>query len=249
MALKRLYGFPVEPDVFRFLEKVREERKYDPDHTVRYAVVYSVLIDLLNENGPEKHFDILVLGSGWGALEAVLPETFKSVSVDLNLDFLRYAKSISSVRAPAKRIFIRANLFDTPQLISKNFDAVLLLEVIEHLHDDQKALKVAYEMLREGGTLIVSVPNFQRLSNRIKRILGRKPSYMAPDHVREYTRDQFVGIIKSAGFGDIRVIPLSLTFPREAIFQNFISPWSPFRELMLRLFPALSTYFVGLARK
>jgi ubiquinone/menaquinone biosynthesis C-methylase UbiE len=39
------------------------------------------------------------------------------------------------------------------------FDTVLMIEVLEHIPDDMKALKEAYRVLKPGGKLIITAPN------------------------------------------------------------------------------------------
>jgi ubiquinone/menaquinone biosynthesis C-methylase UbiE len=39
-----------------------------------------------------------------------------------------------------------------------SYDLVFLIEVLEHVHNPQKALSEIYRVLKPGGTLIFSVP-------------------------------------------------------------------------------------------
>lgn len=39
-----------------------------------------------------------------------------------------------------------------------NFDSVFLMEVLEHVHDPNKAIREIYRVLKPGGTLVFSVP-------------------------------------------------------------------------------------------
>lgn len=78
-----------------------------------------------------------------------------------------------------------------------SFDAVLICDMIEHLHASPRALLTrALALLRDGGWLVVSVPNAVNLRKRIDVLRGRTnyPPYREfygsdvwRGHVREYT--------------------------------------------------------------
>ncbi len=69
----------------------------------------------------------------------------------------------------------------------KTFDAVVSLEVIEHLKDQDNFLSEIKRVLKEGGTAIVSTPNRELI-----KIQGSGPN---PDHVKELTFREFKKLI------------------------------------------------------
>ena len=54
------------------------------------------------------------------------------------------------------------------------FDHVLMMEVIEHLEDPRKALHEVARVVRPGGELVVSFPNYINIPWLIVRILAEK---------------------------------------------------------------------------
>jgi SAM-dependent methyltransferase len=100
-----------------------------------------------------------------------------------------------------------------------SFDAVTMLDVIEHLHESPRALlNVAGNLLRPGGLIVLTVPNAVNLRKRLAVLLGRS-NY--PDigsfyfsgsrwrgHVREYTQQEAEQILRWNGFA----IVLSQTY-------------------------------------
>jgi SAM-dependent methyltransferase len=58
-------------------------------------------------------------------------------------------------------------------------DAVLLLDVIEHLDDDRAALRAARRALRPGGVLVVTVPAYGWLWSGHDVALGHRRRYSA----------------------------------------------------------------------
>lgn len=72
-----------------------------------------------------------------------------------------------------------------------DFDLIVALDVLEHIKDDQGALRSMHGMLRAGGTVVVTVPAFQFLWSRHDELLHHLRRYRAPELVRK---------MKQAGF-------------------------------------------------
>lgn len=79
------------------------------------------------------------------------------------------------------------------------FSSVVMSEIIEHMRDADAALHEALRVLEAGGTLIVTVPNRDRVNRRILRAFGMNPP-TNPLHLHEYSMDEITGKIKSHGF-------------------------------------------------
>src|SRR5208282_5445413 len=58
-----------------------------------------------------------------------------------------------------------------PSLPDKNFDAVVMLHVIEHMPDPSENLREIHRVLKPGGVLVVETPRFDSL---MFKILGRR---------------------------------------------------------------------------
>jgi 2-polyprenyl-3-methyl-5-hydroxy-6-metoxy-1,4-benzoquinol methylase len=70
------------------------------------------------------------------------------------------------------------------------FDLMSCMEVLEHLKDDALAMRHVAAALAPGGTLLVSVPSWQR---------KWCASDVAAGHVRRYEPDQLRAVIEGAG--------------------------------------------------
>jgi SAM-dependent methyltransferase len=74
---------------------------------------------------------------------------------------------------------------------SSSFDAVLCLDVLEHIEEDLIALEEMYRVVKAGGKFLFSVPEDPRLwSNHDEAV----------NHVRRYLRKDFEKKISSVGF-------------------------------------------------
>jgi SAM-dependent methyltransferase len=73
---------------------------------------------------------------------------------------------------------------------SEHWDVVFLLDVIEHLPDDLRALREARQALKPGGLLFVTTPALPQFWSYNDEIA---------QHLRRYTRQDFARLAKSAG--------------------------------------------------
>ncbi len=83
----------------------------------------------------------------------------------------------------------------------RDFDAITLWEVIEHLPDPIGILRQLRDRLRPGGVLTLSTPNtghWQAL-----RAKERWTSYRPPSHLQYFTRETLVEALHRAGFEHI----------------------------------------------
>lgn len=81
------------------------------------------------------------------------------------------------------------------------FDGVIGVDVLEHLDDDEGALREILRICRPGGRLVATVPAFQFLWSRRDVQLH---------HRRRYTRPQFTARVAQAGFRELKATYVNL---------------------------------------
>jgi SAM-dependent methyltransferase len=91
----------------------------------------------------------------------------------------------------------RANLVALP-IRTGSVDAVVSLQVIEHLWDQEGFLRECRRVLRPGGELLVATPN------RLTFSPGRDTP-LNPFHTRELAPTELAGLTTDAGFSEVRV--------------------------------------------
>jgi glycosyltransferase involved in cell wall biosynthesis len=74
------------------------------------------------------------------------------------------------------------------------FDTMVLINVLEHLADDDKALALMYDGLAPGGRIVVFVPAHEMLYSEYDRSIG---------HYRRYRRGELLGKVERA---NLRVV-------------------------------------------
>jgi SAM-dependent methyltransferase len=82
----------------------------------------------------------------------------------------------------------------------RSFDTVLMLDVVEHLHDDIAALREGHRVCRKN--VIVSVPARKPEGLGTQLSLG---TYDDPTHLHYYTRADLAALLHAAGFARYRI--------------------------------------------
>jgi SAM-dependent methyltransferase len=134
-----------------------------------------IILSLLNKYLPVSPSSpaprVCDIGCGCGmTLRELLHHGYHAVGVDASDTALSYC-SARGVRA------VKGSLPDHLGLPPESADAVLLLDVLEHLDNDLAALLAAIDLLRPGGFLIATVPAYQWLWTRRDEFHHHKRRY------------------------------------------------------------------------
>lgn len=153
--------------------------------------------NLLIPNNPEKILDI---GCGTGETLTFLKTQFPKASLQ-GVDLSPEAVKFTQKRGHRARISEATNL----PFKDGSFDSVLLLDVIEHIDDDNSVIKEAKRVLKSGGIIILTAPALQFIWSAFDVNQG---------HFRRYTRRR---LIELAEKNNMKVNFLSY-------FNFFLSP-------------------------
>jgi SAM-dependent methyltransferase len=135
---------------------------------------------------------VLEIGTGLGALSARLALRYEYVGVERDpMSFAVARERLARVRRGTILLGDHSAL-ETNQL----FDLVCAFEVLEHIEDDVGALWAWAAKLRDGGSVLLSVPAWRRR-------WGASDS--AAGHIRRYDREDLEAVLAQAGLEDIRV--------------------------------------------
>ena len=167
-------------------------------------------VDIEPSNPNDSHFQVVQLvGSGHDVLDVgcadgdvgrLLQETGNRVS---GLD--RDAEAAEKARADLERVVV-ADL-DTSSLLdhfeAASFDVVVLADVLEHLREPERALREATELLRDGGRLVLSVPNVAHGALRLALLQGRwtytAAGLLDRTHLHFFTRTSLLQLLEGVG--------------------------------------------------
>jgi 2-polyprenyl-3-methyl-5-hydroxy-6-metoxy-1,4-benzoquinol methylase len=93
-----------------------------------------------------------------------------------------------------------------------HFDIVTSFEVIEHINNPQEDIEKVKKILRKGGALYATTPNFDSLSRRNLKENWNVIGY--PEHLSYYTPTSMNFLLKSFGFQEAFIQTTGFSFTR-----------------------------------
>jgi SAM-dependent methyltransferase len=132
---------------------------------------------------------ILDLGCGTGVVSRELSSWAAPVSLDMSPLALKYCR---------QRGLGRLVMGDGQKLpvATGSVDAVIGLDIYEHIPDDVASFEETFRTLKPGGLLVLSVPAFKSLWG---------PHDVALMHFRRYRRAEVAAKLRAAGFDVVRL--------------------------------------------
>lgn len=111
---------------------------------------------------------------------------------------------IPGVRANTDR-FVQASLEDgIPAEVGSGFDVIVAADVIEHLSRPGDVLRDMCRVLRPGGQVLLSVPNFAHWYPRTRTLFGLfgydRRGILDETHLRFFTRATLRRLVRASGF-------------------------------------------------
>ena len=166
---------------------------------------------------------VIEFGCGPGHVTKVMQERGCRVTgLEIDPEAARQAEKFAE-----KVLVVDLDLDDyTAKLSGEEFDVVLFGDVLEHVRDPLALLRSARPLLRDGGFVVVSVPNIAHIDVRLALLSGRFDygdwGLLDQTHLRFFTRESFERLVHEAGF---RMVEL-----RRVIVPAFASEVAVSRE-------------------
>jgi glycosyltransferase involved in cell wall biosynthesis/phospholipid N-methyltransferase len=141
---------------------------------------------------------VLELGAGVGTITAMLVDK-KQQWVVSDIDEHNLGALESRFGGRRNVVIRRCNLEDERDFaeLAEVFDSVLCTNVIEHVADDERALRNIRSTLRAGGRAVFLVPQDASIAGTLDRAFG---------HVRRYSQAELAAKLENAGFRVERMI-------------------------------------------
>jgi glycosyltransferase involved in cell wall biosynthesis len=134
---------------------------------------------------------VLEIGAGIGNLTNQFIPRDLYIASDINPNYLHYLRSYSFGKPYLRVMQIDAANPDHFHDLEGQFDTVVMLNVLEHLVDEQQALRNLWSALQPGGRAIVLVPQHPGLYGTLDQAL---------EHRKRYTPADFEAALTQAGF-------------------------------------------------
>jgi SAM-dependent methyltransferase len=136
---------------------------------------------------PHVRGDVVEFGAGSGTVSARLAPLAKTLTLVEPSDSL-----IGHLRArfkDAPGVTVVGEMLETysEKMGKESVDTIVMVNVLEHIEDDRKALAKLIASVRPGGRLLIFVPALQFLMSKLDLVHGHFRRYHKPDLVTKVT--------------------------------------------------------------
>jgi SAM-dependent methyltransferase len=175
------------------MEKSLYDKVFELEQThwwfcARRKIVFSLLDRFLRKSGKGQVYKICDMGCACGLILAELSKAgYDAVGVDSSDTALEYCAD-RGVRV------LKGSLPHQIPLEEDSLDAVLMLDVLEHISDDKASIQSAIRFLRPGGLIICTVPAYSWLWTKRDEF---------HHHARRYSMSYFKEILSSCTDAEI----------------------------------------------
>jgi SAM-dependent methyltransferase len=141
----------------------------------RRRIVKTLFHKYIREAGGDMFLDV---GCGAGEGSCILSSPGQLTGLDESDEALAYAtrKGYAEVRkGSAERL----------PFVSNTYFGVLALDVLEHVDDDNAMLQECHRVLRQQGTLLLTVPAYMWMWSTHDELFGHKRRYLKRDLLKE----------------------------------------------------------------
>jgi len=176
----------VDAEAYRALRDLQERHWW---FRGRRKVISALIADTLPA-APDRRIDILEAGCGYGGNLSMLGEFGTVSAFELDAE----ARSHVAARFGTRVQFGR--LPEEPGFAGERFDLIVMLDVLEHIEEDEAALERLRAMLKPGGTVLLTVPALPWLWSHHDEI---------HHHKRRYSRRRLEAALRAAGLEPVRI--------------------------------------------
>jgi len=139
---------------------------YHKDKSIYFQHQYENATEhLIPFTGIEKSWQVLEIGCGeGGVLKAYVDQGCKGVGVELSEFKINNAKRFLEQEIKTNKIKLYSENIYNPifvEAFAKKFDLIILKDVIEHIHDQAKLMRLMKSFLKEGGAIFFGFPPWQ----------------------------------------------------------------------------------------
>lgn len=156
---------------------------------------------------------ILDLGCGDGNVSQLYLSKGKVTGLDISQTALNMAK-----KKGLSTLLHDLNKLPLP-FSNNSFDVIILTDVLEHVIDPLNLLIEINRIIISNGLLIITVPNFARLENRFRMLMGDPTDILHWDkygdeveHLHWFTKGKLEYLLFKSGFKNIKFVPTGLPF-------------------------------------
>ena len=111
-----------------------------------------------------------------------------------------------------KGIKMYSGLLRAENIEEKEFDIIVSTETIEHINNPRGEINNFYQLLRQGGLLYITTPNF---NSYLRRLFKDKYDIIEyPEHLSYYTKKTLNKLLKDSGFRKLKLLTTGISLSR-----------------------------------
>ncbi len=160
---------------------------------------------ILSLLGPANSRRMLDVGCGGGTFLADARDAGWAVSgLEINAEFPEFCRKELGIED------VKVGLISDPPFPDASFDAVAMLDVLEHMYDPVASVTQCARLLKPGGVLVVKSPNgaVQLRKEHVKKALRRGDGYVATiGHLNQFTPQTLSLAFRKGGLEPVMVRP------------------------------------------
>lgn len=169
------------------LREDKLQRQFDP---VFQRMAYGKVLRKLRPY--QRNGRLLEIGCAAGAfLDAAQRERWRPSGVELS-------KSASAYAREQRGLDVHAGTLADTNFDAESFDAVVMLDVIEHVFQPSDLVAAVHALLRPGGALLMMTPNIRSLGARTQKSAWE--AYTPDDHLWLFHRGTLGSLCEHNGF-------------------------------------------------
>ncbi len=153
-------------------------------------IFYKKLLDHLPSGSK-----VLDVGCGDGSFLALASERYSCSGIEIS----EYLADLARKR---EGLTIKTGNFLEADFGQEKFDGITLISLLEHLSDPLRTLQKCFDLLRNGGILLLKTVNYECANRKIKR--EKWTGFRPPDHVVYFGPANLKRILMKIGFNNIR---------------------------------------------
>lgn len=146
------------------------------------------------------------------------PHVREIVAFDYDTTLLAQAREWAAAHHVTNIDFQYGSAEEALPYADHSFDAILFLDVLEHLHNRELIMNECKRVLKPDGRMVLAIPNTETSWKKFQRSAGVN-SYSDPDHKIEYSREEIIGAHERAGFTVREVHPIVYDFPLNGLID------------------------------
>lgn len=135
--------------------------------------------------------DLLEVGVGKGELISVAQELgFDVTAVELVGSIAQHVADVLDIPV------IQADFLKLAE--DRQYSILTMGDIVEHLQDPVQGLQKAYRLLKDGGVLWLSTPNYESSFSRMMKV--NDPMWREVEHISYFNKDGLLRVLESVGF-------------------------------------------------